>query len=230
MIRPPAYSDMLQNYYGELFMRLRRERQSRLASVDSPQKARHYVSQVRQSIRGASTCRESGRRSMPGVTASEEADGVRTEAVLYEPRPCYLASALLFRPAGKAEGKLPAVLGLCGHSQNGKSSEPYRIFCRTLARAGFIVLLPDPAGQGERLQFIRTPGDRFSERCCDEHNQLGKMLGLFGDNFAFWRVWDAMRGLDYLLSRPEADSSRVGVTATPAAARFRPTSGRLTTV
>lgn len=38
------------------------------------------------------------------------------------------------------------------------------------------------------------------------------MLGLFGDNFAFWRVWDAMRGLDYLLSRPEADSSRVGVT------------------
>lgn len=53
MIRPPAYSDMLQNYYGELFMRLRRERQSRLASVDSPQKARHYVSQVRQSIRGA---------------------------------------------------------------------------------------------------------------------------------------------------------------------------------
>lgn len=73
---------------------------------------------------------------------------MRTEAVLYEPRPCYLASALLFRPVGKVDGKLPAVLGLCGHSQNGKSSEPYRIFCRTLARAGFIVLLPDPAGQG----------------------------------------------------------------------------------
>ncbi len=212
MIRPPAYSDMLQNYYGELFMRLRRERQSRLAAVDSPQKARHYVSLVRQSIRDAFDLPGERTPLYARVTASEEADGVRTEAVLYEPRPCYLASALLFRPAGKVDGKLPAVLGLCGHSQNGKSSEPYRIFCRTLARAGFIVLLPDPAGQGERLQFIRTPGDRFSERCCDEHNQLGKMLGLFGDNFAFWRVWDAMRGLDYLLSRPEADSSRVGVT------------------
>ena len=100
MIRPPAYSDMLQNYYGELFMRLRRERQSRLAAVDSPQKARHYVSQVRQSIRDAFDLPGERTPLYARVTASEEADGVRTEAVLYEPRPCYLASALLFRSAG----------------------------------------------------------------------------------------------------------------------------------
>lgn len=27
-----------------------------------------------------------------------------------------------------------------------------------------------------------------------------------------WRAWDAVRGLDYLLSRPEVDTTRVGLT------------------
>lgn len=213
MIRPPAYSDMLQNYYEEKFLRLRRERQARLAAVNTPAEARDYAARARRTVREAFELPEERTPLYSRVTAREEADGILTEAVLFEPRPCYLASALLYRPAGELRGrKLPAVLGLCGHSQNGKSCETYRIFARTLAKTGFLVLLAEPAGQGERLQFVRTSGDRFSGRCTDEHNQLGKMLGLFGDNFAFWRTWDAMRALDYLLSRPEADRSCVGVT------------------
>jgi dienelactone hydrolase len=33
-----------------------------------------------------------------------------------------------------------------------------------------------------------------------------------GEFFGAWRAWDAVRGLDYLLSRPEVDPRRVGVT------------------
>ena len=214
MIRLPIYSDMLQNYYEEKFRRLRAERQARLAAVTTPEEARDYVGWARRTVREAFQLPEERTPLHARVTAMEEEDGVLTEAILFEPRPCYLASALLYRPAGEvADGSLPAVLGLCGHSQNGKSSEVYRTFARTLAKIGFIVLLVDPAGQGERLQFVRTAGNRFSSgNCTHEHNQLGKMLGLFGDNFANWRVWDAMRALDYLLARPEADASRVGVT------------------
>ena len=47
---------------------------------------------------------------------------------------------------------------------------------------------------------------------CRGHNRIGNMLGLADEFFGAWRVWDAIRGLDYLLSRPEADPSRVGAT------------------
>jgi len=41
---------------------------------------------------------------------------------------------------------------------------------------------------------------------------MGNQMGLIGEFFGKWRVWDGIRALDYLLSRPEADRSRVGVT------------------
>jgi hypothetical protein len=41
---------------------------------------------------------------------------------------------------------------------------------------------------------------------------MGNQMLLTDDFFGTWRVWDAIRGLDYLLSRPEVDPKRVGVT------------------
>ena len=41
---------------------------------------------------------------------------------------------------------------------------------------------------------------------------LGILMGLIDEVFGKWRVWDGIRSLDYLLSRPEADPKRVGVT------------------
>jgi len=48
--------------------------------------------------------------------------------------------------------------------------------------------------------------------CTREHNMAGKHLGLMGEFFGSWRAWDAIRGLDYLLSRPDVDPKRIGVT------------------
>ena len=53
MIRPPVYSDMLQNYYEEKFRRLRAERQARLAAVTTPEEARDYVGWARRTVREA---------------------------------------------------------------------------------------------------------------------------------------------------------------------------------
>ena len=109
MIRPPVYSDMLQNYYEEKFRRLRAERQARLAAVTTPEEARDYVGWARRTVREAFQLPEERTPLHARVTAMEEEDGVLTEAILFEPRPCYLASALLYRPAGEvADGSLPA--------------------------------------------------------------------------------------------------------------------------
>ena len=75
---------------------------------------------------------------------------------------------------------------------------------------GYAVLAIDPVSQGERLQFLDFP--EFKGSCCWEHNVMGKQLLLTGETMGAWRAWDAVRGLDYLLSRPEVDTTRVGLT------------------
>jgi len=132
------------------------------------------------------------------------------EKVVYESRPGYKVTANLYVPRG--EGPFPVVLGPCGHALEGKAYPFYQAFASGLARRGYMVLVYDPVGQGERIQIPRRYGNFHPGNCCHEHNQFGNRLALLGEFFGTWRVWDGIRGLDYLLSRPEADPSRVGVT------------------
>ncbi len=89
------------------------------------------------------------------------------------------------------------------------------------------MLIIDPISQGERIQF-RAADLRRASRCprggctrrrrrslpglCDGHNLMGNQLALLGDFFGSWRVWDAIRAVDYLVSRPDVDPGRIGVT------------------
>ena len=43
-----------------------------------------------------------------------------------------------------------------------------------------------------------------------EHSMPGQLQLLVGENLTEYRVWDAMRGIDYLLSRSEVDPKRIG--------------------
>ena len=45
---------------------------------------------------------------------------------------------------------------------------------------------------------------------CGEHAVLGNPLYLLGTNLARYRIWDGMRGLDYLTSLPEVDPTQIG--------------------
>ena len=69
----------------------------------------------------------------------------------------------------------------------------------------------DPVGQGERSQFwdAQKGRSRFN-LSCGEHAVLGNPLYLLGTSLARYRIWDGMRGLDYLTSLPEVDASKIG--------------------
>ncbi len=45
-----------------------------------------------------------------------------------------------------------------------------------------------------------------------EHLHAGNQQFLVGEFFGMWRAWDGIRALDYLLTRPEVDKQRIGVT------------------
>lgn len=137
-------------------------------------------------------------------------DGFRYEKVIYESRPGFHVTAVLFLPA-EGEGPYPAVLFPCGHSAEGKAEEAYQRACIMLARHGMAALAYDPIGQGERGQILNAENkQQFGSTI--EHTLTGVGSIMLGTNTAAYRIYDGMRSLDYLESRDDIDMTRIGCT------------------
>lgn len=145
------------------------------------------------------------------VTGTIERDAYTIEKIIFESRPGFLVTANLYLPK-KIQGKRPGVVGSCGHSNNGKAEPAYQSFAQGLARMGYVVLIYDPIGQGERLQYGHLKGKGGPSVGVGEHLYAGNQQFLVGEFFGTWRAWDGIRALDYLLSRPEVDPKHVGIT------------------
>lgn len=131
-------------------------------------------------------------------------DGYIVEKVLFESWPGVHVPANFFLPDDpKFKAPYPAVLLACGHSVNGKGAGIYQRGCVLAAKAGMACLIYDPFDQGERMQ---GKGGNVHA-----HNRAGALAALLGVSMARFRIWDGMRALDYLESRPEVDASRMGV-------------------
>jgi len=143
-------------------------------------------------------------------TGKIEAGDHVVEKLVFESLPGYFVSALLYKP-NTVGAPVPGVLSPCGHGATGKAAEAYQILHINLARRGYAVLTYDPVGQGERSQFwdAKRGRSRFN-LSCGEHAVLGNPLYLLGTSLARYRIWDGIRGLDYLTSLPEVDPSRIG--------------------
>ena len=145
------------------------------------------------------------------ITKTTDRDTYTIENVIFESRPGFLVTANLYIPKGITE-PVPGVVGTCGHSHNGKAEAAYQSFSQGLARKGYVVLIFDPIGQGERVQYS---GDDLKSTIgvgVREHLHGGNQQFLVGENLSMWRAWDGIRALDYLLTRKEVDPKRVGVT------------------
>ncbi len=148
----------------------------------------------------------------PRVTGIVKEDGFRIEKVIFESRPGAYVTANLYVPDEVASPR-GAVLFLCGHHEQAKHAGEYQAVCRHLVKAGLVVLAQDPVGQGERFSYYeRERGGSTVNWGTTEHDYAGAQCLLLGDGIARYFLHDAMRGVDYLLSRPEVDPSRIGVT------------------
>lgn len=144
------------------------------------------------------------------VVGTLQRDGYRIERVIYESRPNHHVTANFYRPDGP--GPFPGVLLPCGHSPNGKAADTYQRACALLAKTGLAVLCFDPIGQGERPQALNDQGKALINGSTTEHTMAGIGALLVGRSAASYRIWDGIRSLDYLASRPEVDPRRLGCT------------------
>jgi cephalosporin-C deacetylase-like acetyl esterase len=146
----------------------------------------------------------------PRITGTLERDGYRVEKLIYESLPRFYVTANLYVPT-TGSPPYPAVLGASGHSANGKAMEAYQRVWISLAKRGFVVLAWDPPGQGERYEYFDAERGKPRFGSTAEHTMAGVQCLLTGSNFARYELWDAVRGLDYLLTRAEVDPKRIGV-------------------
>ena len=145
----------------------------------------------------------------PKVVRITELSGYRIENVLFESRPDFLVTGNLYVPAGG--GPFPGIISPCGHYQLARMQPEYQAVYLNLVKNGFVVLAYDPIGQGERRQYW-SPAGAASEISDPvyEHSMPGQVLLLMGQDLTHYRIWDGMRAIDYLLTRPEVDGSRIG--------------------
>ena len=205
------FGHMVQEYFVKSVRQIENRANEQRAGLKTKSDAEAYVLDVREKIQQSFGPWPEKTPLKPRVTGVVERDAYKIENIIFESRSDFLVTANLYIPKGRPF-PLPGVVASCGHSDNGKAVEPYQSFAQGLARLGYVVLIYDPLGQGERLQY---PDENLKSKIgigVREHLYAGNQQFLVGEFIGSWRAWDGIRALDYLLSRDEVDPKHVGVT------------------
>ena len=134
----------------------------------------------------------------PRVVGTLQREGYRIEKLVYHSLPGVSVAAHLYIPDA-LKGRAPAILFYTGHWYPDSKARPdFQAFCINMARLGFVVLVSDPFGQGER--GISTRDHRRVE------------LLLVGASQQGLAVYESQCALTVLLARPEVDPERIGMT------------------
>ena len=210
---PPLsrFSRMVQEYFVARVKEAEEAALKTKAALKSKEDAEAYVFSVREKIRQSFGPNPERTPLNAKITGTVERDRYKIEKVIFESRPGFLVTGNLYLPQGR-KGQLPGVVGVCGHSANGKAAEAYQSFAQGLARQGYVTFIFDPIGQGERLQYVDAALKPKRGIGVSEHLYAGNQQFLVGEFFGMWRAWDGIRALDYLLTREEVDPKHVGIT------------------
>ncbi len=145
------------------------------------------------------------------ITGTLDRPAYRVEKLLYESQPGFYVTANVFVPKNGAP-PYPALIGVAGHSENGKAMDAYQRVWITMATRGFVVVAFDPPGQGERSEYFNPATGKSSIGIgTTEHTMAGVQCLLTGSSFARYESWDGVRAFDYLLTRSDVDPKRIAV-------------------
>jgi cephalosporin-C deacetylase-like acetyl esterase len=136
------------------------------------------------------------------ITGGFERPTYRVENLVFESMPGLYVTGNLYLPKTPARGKTPAVLYVSGHAPSPQGAKiAYQHHGIWFARNGYVALVLDTVEFGEISGIHHGTHD------------LGMWYWLsLGYTPAGVEVWNAIRALDYLESRPEVDRARIGMT------------------
>ncbi len=147
------------------------------------------------------------------VTHTSAGDGYEIDNLVYESRPGLLVTANLYRPRHTPKS-MPGIL-ICHSHHNPKTQGELQDMGMTWARQGCMVLVMDQLGHGERRTHPFIDKDsypaEFKAGRQDYYFRYNTSLQLYlvGESLMGWMVWDMMRGVDLLLSKPGIDEKRI---------------------
>lgn len=201
--------EMLPRYLHRIAGERFAERDKRVrATTDWPAYRQGVREQILRSIGGLPQRTPLNAR----VVGTIARDGYRIEKIIFESQPRFYVTANLYVPTS-GTAPYPGILFPLGHESGAKAHDAWQHVLSNLARRGFVLLAWDPIGQGERVQLwdedFRTSKLGASTT---EHSMAGIQSILLGDTLARFTIWDGIRALDYLASRPEVDPKRLGIT------------------
>ncbi len=148
----------------------------------------------------------------PRITTVTDRGDYTVEGVVFNSREGVYVTASLYIPKGLTEPS-PAVLYYSGHTDNSRMHPRYQEVCQTLVNAGLIVLAMDPTGQGERKNFYDpATGQNPIPNSVPDHDCCGVPSIATGRFLTRYFVGDQLAAVDYMLTRPEIDPRRIGVT------------------
>ena len=129
-------------------------------------------------------------------------EGFELKNITFQTRPKTLTTANLYVPEGN--GPFPAVLVMMGHSRNGKFYDNYQLVGQDLAKNGYVALLVDPWGAGERT---------IEHLTFEYHgSHMGGHLIDIGETLMGMQITDNLRAVDLLESLSYVDNNLIGAT------------------
>lgn len=135
------------------------------------------------------------------TTGTLDRDGYRVEKVVFQSMPGLYVTGNLYLPPTVDE-RLPTVLYVCGHSPSPLGAKvDYQHHGIWFARHGYVALLIDT------VEFGELSGIHHGTHDLDMAHWFS-----LGYTPAGPEVWNAIRALDYLETRPEVDPKRIAVT------------------
>ncbi len=196
---------MLANYFRAETERLASECLQGIDSFDEWNRRRPLLRQQLLEMLGLSPEPERGDLHAK-VTGTVVGPGFRVENLHYQSIPGLYVTGNLYLPE-KREGKLPAILYVCGHSAVKKDNVSYgnkvayQHHGAWFARHGYVCLVIDS------LQLGEIEGMHHGLYRYDQWKWIN-----YGYTAAGVEAWNCVRALDYLQSRAEVDPERLGVT------------------
>ncbi len=148
----------------------------------------------------------------PHITGVIQKKDYRVEKIIFESQQNFYVTSLMFVP-NKLKGKTAAILFPIGHNHRAFRAHHYQKACINFVKKGFIVFTWDPIGQGERIEYLTADSSKpILNGSTMEHSYPGMQCLLNGSSFPKYEIWDGIRAIDYLHTRPEVDTKRLGIT------------------